>query len=176
MRLIVKVVDKLLVYLTVSLSILLVLCVIWQVVSRYIIGIPSTFTDEMARFLFMWVGLIGAAYTTGQKKHLAIDLLTVRLRGTKKLISEITILILMLCFSTLIMIYGGGGLMLKTLSTGQLSPALGIQMGYIYVVLPLSGAIMTFYCVVFIIEPLQKLLSLSGVSKPFNNNEHKECN
>ncbi|AGH81323.1 small integral C4-dicarboxylate membrane transport protein [Psychromonas sp. CNPT3] len=170
MQLIVKVVDKLLVYFTVSLSVLLVFCVIWQVISRYVIGIPSTFTDEMARFLFMWVGLIGAAYTTGQKKHLAIDLLTLKLQGTRKLISEITILVLMLTFSTLIMIYGGGGLMLKTLSTGQVSPALGIEMGYVYLVLPLSGAIMTFYCLMFLIDPINKLLYKSA------NNSNKECN
>ena len=175
MQLIVKVVDKLLVYFTVSLSVLLVFCVIWQVISRYVIGIPSTFTDEMARFLFMWVGLIGAAYTTGQKKHLAIDLLTLKLQGTRKLISEITILILMLTFSMLIMIYGGGGLMLKTLSTGQVSPALGIEMGYVYLVLPLSGVIMTFYCLVFLIEPMNKLFSNSA-SKKAVNNSNKECN
>ena len=61
---------------TVSLSTFLVFCVIWQVISRYVIGKPSTVTDELARYLFMWVALIGAAYTTGLKRHLAIDLMT----------------------------------------------------------------------------------------------------
>ncbi|GAL20025.1 TRAP-type transport system small permease component [Vibrio maritimus] len=46
---------------TVSLSTFLVFCVIWQVISRYVIGKPSTVTDELARYLFMWVALIGAA-------------------------------------------------------------------------------------------------------------------
>ncbi|MDW2244928.1 TRAP transporter small permease, partial [Vibrio sp. 1287] len=74
---------------TVSLSTFLVFCVVWQVLSRYVLGKPSTVTDELARYLFMWVALIGAAYTTGLKRHLAIDLLTMKLKGKKKLVNEI---------------------------------------------------------------------------------------
>ncbi len=66
---------------TISLSTFLVFCVVWQVLSRYVLGKPSTVTDELARYLFMWVALIGAAYTTGLKRHLAIDLLTMKLDG-----------------------------------------------------------------------------------------------
>lgn len=51
---------------TISLSSFLVFCVVWQVLSRYVLGKPSTVTDELARYLFMWVALIGAAYTTGR--------------------------------------------------------------------------------------------------------------
>jgi hypothetical protein len=55
--------------------IILVLDVLWQVVSRYLLSSPSSFTDELAGFLLIWVGFIGAAYTTGLKGHLAIDIL-----------------------------------------------------------------------------------------------------
>ena len=60
---------------TICLSVFLVVCDVWQVLSRYIFSAPSTITDELSRYLFMWVAMIGAAYTTGQKRHLAIDLL-----------------------------------------------------------------------------------------------------
>lgn len=76
MKKLVEYINKGLATFTVSLSSFLVLCVVWQVLSRYIIGKPSTVTDELARYLFMWVALIGAAYTTGLKRHLAIDLVT----------------------------------------------------------------------------------------------------
>ncbi|MCQ1059710.1 TRAP transporter small permease [Photobacterium sp. ZSDE20] len=144
---------------TVSLSSFLVFCVIWQVISRYVIGKPSTVTDELARYLFMWVALIGAAYTTGQKRHLAIDLLTMKLSGKRKLINEIVIQLAIAAFAFIVLVYGGTNLALKTLSTGQVTPALGLEMGYIYFCLPISGALMIFYSAVFGFEKLSQLLS-----------------
>ncbi|MGR5063072.1 TRAP transporter small permease [Photobacterium sp. DNB22_13_2] len=144
---------------TVSLSSFLVFCVIWQVISRYVIGKPSTVTDELARYLFMWVALIGAAYTTGQKRHLAIDLLTMKLSGKRKLINEIVIQLSIAAFAFIVLVYGGTNLALKTLSTGQVTPALGLEMGYIYFCLPISGALMIFYSAVFGYEKLSQLLS-----------------
>ncbi|CEO41541.1 TRAP transporter small permease [Photobacterium kishitanii] len=159
MRKLVDYINRGLATFTVSLSIFLVFCVIWQVLSRYVIGKPSTITDELARYLFMWVALIGAAYTTGQKRHLAIDLLTMRLTGKRKIINEIIIQLAIAAFAFIVLIYGGTNLALKTLSTGQLTPALGLQMGYIYFCLPISGALMMFYSTVFTIEKVQQLTS-----------------
>lgn len=59
--------DKILSTLCVVLSSFLVCCVVWQVMSRYILNAPSTYTDEIARFLFIWVGLVGAAYALGKR-------------------------------------------------------------------------------------------------------------
>ncbi len=144
---------------TISLSTFLVFCVIWQVISRYVIGKPSTITDELARYLFMWVALIGAAYTTGQKRHLAIDLLTMKLTGKRKLINEIFIQAAIAVFAFIVLIYGGISLALKTLATGQVTPALGWEMGYIYFCLPLSGALMIFYSFIFSREKVKELIS-----------------
>ncbi|AJR06153.1 TRAP transporter small permease [Photobacterium gaetbulicola] len=144
---------------TVSLSTFLVFCVIWQVISRYIIGKPSTITDELARYLFMWVALIGAAYTTGLKRHLAIDLLTMKLSGKRKLFNEIFIQLAIAVFAFVVLVYGGTNLALKTLSTGQVTPALGWEMGYIYFCLPISGSLMIFYSALFAFEKIKQLVS-----------------
>lgn len=139
--------DRVLAVFCVSLSSFLVFCVVWQVFSRYVLNSPSTSTDEMARFLFIWVGLMGAAYTLGKKRHLAIDLLSIKLedKPAKLAILNILITAISLCFASIVMVYGGGGLMMKTLSTGQVSPALGVQMGFVYAAIPLSGLIMAIY-------------------------------
>lgn len=159
MKKLVEYINKGLATFTVSLSTFLVLCVVWQVLSRYIIGRPSTVTDELARYLFMWVALVGAAYTTGQKRHLAIDLLTMKLKGKRKVINELIIQIAIAVFAFVVLVYGGSNLAIKTLATGQLTPALGWEMGYIYFCLPISGALMIFYSVVFGIEKIQQLIS-----------------
>ncbi|CAK1842992.1 TRAP transporter small permease [Vibrio crassostreae] len=159
MNKLVSYINKGLAAFTVSLSSFLVLCVIWQVLSRYVIGKPSTVTDELARYLFMWVALIGAAYTTGLKRHLAIDLLTMKLTGKRKLINEIVIQIAIATFSYIVLVHGGSQLAAKTLAMGQLTPALGLEMGYIYFCLPISGALMIFYSVVFTYERVKQLMS-----------------
>lgn len=157
MKKLVNYINKGLAAFTVSLSTFLVFCVIWQVLSRYVIGKPSTVTDELARYLFMWVALIGAAYTTGLKRHLAIDLLTMTLKGKRKIINEIVIQIAIAVFAGVVLVYGGSQLAMKTLATGQVTPALGLEMGYIYFCLPISGALMIFYSVIFACERVKSL-------------------
>ena len=154
---------------TISLSTFLVFCVIWQVISRYVIGKPSTVTDELARYLFMWVALIGAAYTTGLKRHLAIDLLTMKLTGKRKLINEIFIQLTIAAFAFVVLVYGGTNLALKTLETGQVTPALGFEMGYMYLCLPISGAFMIFYSANFGFEKFKLLVSGNSLTVDTHN-------
>lgn len=149
-----KLVNQTLAIFSVSLLSILVICVIWQVVSRYVLGTPSIATDELARFLFMWVGLIGAAYATGLKRHLAIDLLLMKTSGKRKTALEILILLTMLFFASFILVYGGGNLAWDTHKTGQISPSLGIDMGLVYLCLPVAGLIMLFYIIVELINKL----------------------
>jgi TRAP-type C4-dicarboxylate transport system permease small subunit len=147
MKKLITIMNKILSLFCISLSSLLVICVTWQVFSRYVLNVPSTFTDEVARFLFIWVGLMGAAYTLGQKRHLAIDLLAMKLEHDEVKHAKLRLLIdlISMSFASVIMVYGGGRLMLKTLETGQVSPALGIEMGLVYGAIPLCGVFMIIY-------------------------------
>lgn len=148
---IVRLVNQAMAIFSVLLSAVLVVCVVWQVISRYVLGAPSIVTDELARFLFMWVGLIGAAYATGLKRHLAIDLLLLKMQGKNKTSLEVVILLVMIFFAGYILLYGGGNLAWDTHLTGQVSPSLGIDMGVVYLCLPVSGAIMLFYLLIDLI-------------------------
>lgn len=144
-------IDKTLASITIFVFSILIVCVVWQVISRFVLGSPSTVTDELARFMFIWVALLGAAYTLGQRRHLAIDLLSGALKGKAKLYSDIFIITAIACFAGLIMIHGGMILVMKTLSTGQVSPVLRFPMGYVYAAIPFSGGLMMFYCFDFLI-------------------------
>ncbi len=142
-------VDALLKALITLIFVVLVGCVSWQVITRYVLGTPSTVTDELARFLFMWLALIGGAYTMGLRRHLAIDLLTQKLSGRPRVLAEAFSLLAVAGFSLLVMIKGGGQLVLKTFASGQVTPALQIPMGYVYGAIPFAGAIILFYCAIF---------------------------
>ena len=107
---------------------------------------------ELARFLFMWLAFVGGAYTLGLRRHLAIDLLTQKLSGRARIISEIFVLFAIFGFATSVMIRGGSQLVLKTMASGQVTPALQFPMGLVYGAIPFAGAIIVFYCVIFAFE------------------------
>jgi TRAP-type C4-dicarboxylate transport system permease small subunit len=142
-----KNVDKILGWFVTFLMGILVLDVLWQVASRFIIGHPSSFTDELAGFLLIWVGLMGAAYAAGQKQHLAIDLLSAKLSVKGRRIQSTMINVLIALFSLVILIGGGLNLVYITFHLKQISSALQIPIGYVYVVLPLSGLFIIYYAI-----------------------------
>jgi TRAP-type C4-dicarboxylate transport system permease small subunit len=131
--------------------------VLWQVFTRFIMQSPSSYTEELARYMLIWIGILGAAYVAGQKMHLAIDLLSTKLSGVKKGYLEIFIQLAVFIFSLSVMVIGGIRLVQITLSLNQISAALQIPLGYVYSVLPLSGILMMFYSIVFIINELKNL-------------------
>ncbi|WP_297839417.1 TRAP transporter small permease [uncultured Roseibium sp.] len=130
----------------------LVACVVWQVVSRYVLQSPSTVTDEMARFLFIWVALLGGAYTFGQRRHLAIDLLPVITTGILRLLVNFGIIAAIALFAGVVMVYGGLDLVSRTLETQQVSPALRLPMGLVYIAIPFSGLCILYYCLTFLTD------------------------
>lgn len=140
-----KTLDNILAHLLVLLMSLMVLNVLWQVFSRYVLGEPSAFTDELARFLMIWLGLLGAAYVSGKKGHVAIDVLAKRasVKNQKRLKRGVSSFIILFCLAA--MVTGGGWLVFTTYELKQLSPALGMPLAYVYIVIPLSGLIVVYY-------------------------------
>lgn len=149
-------VDKVVEYSLVILMALMVFNVLWQVFTRFILNDPSSFTDELARYLLIWLGLLGAGYVTGQKMHLAIDYLLNKTKPNVKSKLEYVINISIFLFAFFAMVIGGINLVSLTLYLEQISAALQIQLGYVYIVLPLSGVLIMFYTGVSIIEQYKK--------------------
>jgi TRAP-type C4-dicarboxylate transport system permease small subunit len=123
--------------------VIMVLNVLWQVFSRYVLNNPSGFTDELAGFLMIWVGLLGAAYASGKGLHLAIDVLRESNINSKFLDRIIPVLIIL--FAVGVLVVGGGRLVYLTLYLEQYSANLKIPVGYVYLALPLSGLLITYY-------------------------------
>ncbi len=131
----------------------LVINVLWQVASRYLVGHPSAFTDELAGFLLIWVGLLGATFITGKKEHLAIDLLHHKLSPEGKTRVNVLINVLIALFALAVLVVGGANLVYITLRLSQVSSALQIPVGYVYLVLPLSGLFIMYYSIYDIVYP-----------------------
>jgi TRAP-type C4-dicarboxylate transport system permease small subunit len=150
-----KIVDRLLGNVLAFLMALMTIDVLWQVFSRYILRSPSSFTDELARFLLIWIGILGAAYVAGRGKHLAIDLLpgTLSPKGRRRLIVFISLVIFV--FAAVVMVIGGIRLVYITLYLEQRSSALRVPLGYVYLVLPISGLLVMYYKSLIIFQSLK---------------------
>ena len=146
-------IDRILGTFVVLLMAILVINVLWQVSSRYLMGHPSSFTDELAGFLLIWVGLFGSAYITGKKQHLAIDILHTKLKPQNRLRVDRLINILIALFALVALIIGGSNLVYITLHLKQISSALQISIGYVYLVLPLSGIFIIYYVIDDMVNP-----------------------
>lgn len=141
----VKILDNTLAWIMVTLMAVLVIVVTWQVFTRYVLGEASSYSEETARFLLIWIGLLGAAYAYKQNMHLAFDLFTNRATGVRKFWMDIIIHMLVALFSALVLVLGGSFLVHLTWEMNQLSASLQIPLAYVYTALPLSGLIIMFY-------------------------------
>ena len=124
---------------------ILVIDVLWQVASRYLLSSPSSFTDELAGFLLIWVGLLGAAYVAGKNEHLAIDLLMQRSGPKRKRRLQISISILIILFGFFVMVIGGSWLVFTRFLLEVKSAALELPLGAVYFVIPISGLLIVYY-------------------------------
>ncbi len=148
-----KVVDAALRALLVVLVIMLVTSVSWQVMSRYLLEDPSPWTEELARFLLIWIGMLGASYAFRQYAHLGLELLPRKLQGAQaKLLRYFTLLVVAL-FAALVLITGGSNLVSLTWELRQYSAVLGMPIAWVYSVIPLTGTLIVFYCIIQALEP-----------------------
>ena len=128
----------------------MVLVVTWQIFTRFILNDPSIYSEEIAGFLLIWIGMLGSTYALLKRSHIGIDIITKNLSGREKNISELFIYFVIILFALSVLVFGGCRLVYITFSLNQISPALGIKMAYVYCVVPISGIIMIIYSFDFI--------------------------
>ena len=161
-----KALDKTLELLvTVSMG-FLVIDVVWQVLTRYVTKNPSSWTEELATFLMIWVGLLGGSVALNRGSHLGIDYLITKLSQRKALYVTLFIFAIIAAFSLLVMVVGGSQLVYRTLITKQVSPAMGLKMGYVYFAIPISGFFLVIYSIELFIDTLAALIKHKQTEAP----------
>lgn len=131
--------------LLVILMAVMTLDVLWGVFTRYALGAQAGWTEELARFLLIWIGMLGTAYASGEGMHLSIDLLAPKLSATGRGRLQVFIVGMILFFAIAVMIVGGSRLMFVTATLGQRSAALGLPMAVVYAVVPISGLLICVF-------------------------------
>ena len=108
----------------------------WQIFTRWVLGNPSTFTDELLRYVLIIAGFIGSAYCFYRDEHLALTLITDKAKGPFKLCLDIFIEICILFFVIYVFIFGG----LKLANTAtNVSSVMHIPMKTLFMIEPICG-------------------------------------
>ena len=64
----------------------MMLSLFWQVFTRFIIKVPATWTEEIARYTFIYMVMIGAALGVRHSAHFGVTMLSDKLHGKARLV------------------------------------------------------------------------------------------
>ncbi|MEY3001095.1 MAG: hypothetical protein RL648_1309 [Verrucomicrobiota bacterium] len=137
----------------------LIITVLWGVFTRFVLGRQAAWTEEAAIYLLIWVSMLGAALIYQDKGHLGVDYLMTKLHPSARLIAEVAVQVVVFAFSGVVLVMGGWVLVTETLSQGQLSPTLGLRVGFLYLAMPLSGS---FFCLFSLEEGIRLVATAVG--------------
>ena len=112
-----------------------------QVVSRYVFNHSLSWSEELARYIFIWQVWLGSSYCVKENRHIRIDIFTEHLSPQVRKIYEIVITMISIDFCCFL-IYKGSEVVMMITRLRQTSPAMRIPMQVIYACIPISCALM----------------------------------
>ena len=143
-------IDLVLSWACAALFALMVIVETYQIVVRYFFNSPSTVSEELLTYSFTWMALLASAYVFGKRDHMRMGFIADKLTGTPRKVLEIIIEILIMFLAGSVMVYGGWNIMGLTMT--QVTASLGVPMGVIYTVVPLSGILIVIYSILNIVD------------------------
>ncbi len=156
---IIKFINSSLKYLLFLLMIVLIVSVFSQVLFRFVLNQPLAWTEELARYILVWLTFLGAAYAMSLKAHIGVEFFVQKLPNN---ILKLSLIVSTLASIAFFLILVEQGYSMVTRSMSQLSPVLKIPMGAVYAVIPLSGLILIINIVN---DTLKTLSDMGGVDK-----------
>jgi TRAP-type C4-dicarboxylate transport system permease small subunit len=139
---------------------LMIFCVLLQVFVRYFINLLGTvslsWTEEMARFLLIFVTFWGAAIALRKKEHIAIPFLLERVSPRTQLILRLVFIAVMAAF--LVIVFFGGLTMMRVMWNAPVGSGLRwLSVGKVYTFVPVGTGLMLVYLVLWAIETVERL-------------------
>jgi TRAP-type C4-dicarboxylate transport system permease small subunit len=151
-------------YILIALSILTVIIVFTQVFMRYVLGESLTWSEEVARYLFIWMIYVGVSYGVQKEKHLGVDAFPLLFEKKGRIIIDMIASFSFFVFAV-VMTYYGFDIVLKVTRE---SAALELPLEWVYAA-PVVGMVLTS------IRLIQKLISLVKELNALNQDECDKC-
>ena len=147
-----NVLDRILTWACVVLFAALVADVTWQVFARQVLNQPSGWSEELAKYLFIWLGLFGAALVFGERGHIAVDVAVKKLPLLAQKVFSVIVQLAILVFTCLALIWGG--FRVVDLAWEQNLTGLPANVGPLYLALPISGILIALYTIYHLVRIL----------------------
>lgn len=138
----------------VSFTVLITACVV-QVFTRFVLNDSLSWTEELARYAFIWSNLLGAAICTEKNSHATVTAITDILPGKAQTILKILVNLIIILIAFVLVKYGWKVVMSTRM---QLSPALRVSMSYVYASAPVCGVLVIFYSALHLVEHAAELM------------------
>ena len=119
-----------------------------QVVTRYLLGDPLIWSEEAARYLFVWVCMIGAALALREGGHFGLDLLIRPMPQLKPVLGPLVILVMVMFLVILLKT----GIDETRLASMQFAMTFPMRMQWAYLALPVGAGLMLFHIAVHVIR------------------------
>lgn len=119
----------------------------WQVLCRFVLKIPCSWAEEVARMAFVWLIFVGSALAVREHSHLSLDMLTAQLKGKLRRASNVFVLLAIIAVAA-VMFSGGVDYVIR--STGKTMVTLRLPANCTYISIPVSA----FFMILFGIEQL----------------------
>lgn len=145
-----NVLDKIVGTICVILFALMVVVGTYQIITRFVFNNPSTISEELLTYSFAWMAMFATAYVFGKRDHMRMTFVVDKLAPAKRRVLEIVLEILVIAFAVIVLIYGGFSIMGLTMT--QKTASLGVMMGQVYAVVPISGILIAIYGVLNVID------------------------
>lgn len=126
--------------------------VIIQVFCRYFLSSPLTWSEELARYLQIWMVMLGSAVMMRKGGHLAIDLVTASLPPKVKKVTDFIVYIATIMFFGIVLYYG---VFLTMNAVRQTSPAMNMPMSFVYASLPVGSALILMETIIRFVKFLR---------------------
>ena len=117
----------------------LIVTVFYQVLGRYLLNAPPSWSEELARFLQVWIALLASALCVQQGMHLGVDYLLHAVAPRGRAVLEVLVHVLVSGFLMLLLVQG---IRILDVAAVQSSPAMGINMWYAYLAVPVAAGLM----------------------------------
>ena len=150
MRKVRKTMMKVLGYLIIFLFMMMTAVGSYQIITRYFFNRPSTVSEELLTYSFTWMSLLASAYVFGKRDHMRMGFMADKLTGNFRKYLEIIIDLLSFSFAAVVMVYGGCSITKLTMI--QTTASLRVPMGYIYVMVPVSGILIMIFAAMNAVE------------------------
>lgn len=152
-----KILDKILEIVCVLLFVFITIVGFYQIITRYVFNSPSTVSEELLIFSFTWLSLLASALVFGKKEHMRMSFLVDKFTGVKAMYLSIITEIVIFIFAVVVLLYGG--IKITSLTMTQITASLGIVMGYVYIIIPITGVLILIYNILNIADLVSDLRS-----------------